>query len=153
MTATFDAEIRHATFVRAPRDRVYDAFATSRGLDGWFTTGATVDARPDGTMHWRWKDWGPDRVTAEDRARVLEARRPERFVFEWHGPRDPERPSTVELDFEERDGGTVVRLRERGYPDTPAGREAFADCAAGWGEALTLLKFYVEHGLRYEVPS
>ena len=111
--------------------------------------GSNRRAAAGGTIHWRWSGWGPDGVTAEDRARVLEARCPERFVFEWHGPRDPDRPSTVEIDFEERDGGTVVRLREHGYPDTPQGREAFADCAAGWGEALTLLEFYVEHGLRY----
>ena len=27
------------------------------------------------------------------------------------------------------------------------------ECAAGWGEALTLLKFYLEHGVTYgEVP-
>ncbi len=42
-----------------------------------------------------------------------------------------------------------MRLREHGYHDTQSGRAAFADCATGWGEALTLLRFYVEHGLRY----
>ena len=143
-----DAEIAHAALVRAPREEVYDAFATARGLDAWFTTGAEVDARPGGVMHWRWNEWGPDGVTAEDPGRVLEARRPERFVFEWHGA-GRDHPTTVELDFEEHAEGTVVRLRERGYPDTPDGRRRFADCAAGWGEAITLLKFYVEHGLRY----
>jgi len=42
-----------------------------------------------------------------------------------------------------------LRLQEHGYQDTPTGRKAFADCACGWGEALTLLKFYVEYGLKY----
>ena len=27
------------------------------------------------------------------------------------------------------------------------------ECAAGWGEALTLLKFYVEHGVVYTPPQ
>ena len=60
------------------------------------------------------------------------------------------RPSTsVEVDLERVPDGTVIRLREHGYQDTPSGRLACLNCAAGWGEALTLLKFFVEHGLRY----
>ena len=149
MIELLDAEIRHETFVRAPRERVYDALTTAEGLDAWFTTGAEVEPRPGGVMHWRWRDWGPDDVTDEDVGQVLEAIRPERFVFQWHGSRDPEHPTTVELDFEVRGEGTVVRLRETGYPDTPGGRAGLANCAAGWGEALTHVKVYVEHGLSY----
>jgi uncharacterized protein YndB with AHSA1/START domain len=144
-----DTDIRCATFVRAPREHVYDALTTAEGLDSWFTSGAAVDATPGGVMHWRWRDWGPDRITTEDIGRVVDAQRPARFVFEWHGEGDPSWPTTVEVDFEDRDGGTVVRLRESGFRDTPQGREGLMICATGWGEALTLLKFHVEHGLRY----
>jgi uncharacterized protein YndB with AHSA1/START domain len=139
-------EIRVATLVRAPRERVYEALTQSAELDAWFTTGAEIDPRPGGTMVWRWVDWGPDRVTAEDRGPVLEARRPERLVFRWQ---EDLGGTTVEVDFEEHAEGTVVRLREHGYPDTPEGWAGFESCSTGWGEALTLLKFYVEHGLRY----
>ena len=51
-------EIRMATLVRAPRERAYDALTSAHELDAWFTTGAEVDARPGGTMRWRWVDWG-----------------------------------------------------------------------------------------------
>jgi uncharacterized protein YndB with AHSA1/START domain len=139
-------DITLATLVRAPRERVYDAFTQAAELDAWFTTGAEVEPSPGGEMVWRWADWGPDRVTEEDRGPVLEASRPERFVFGWQ-----ERlgGTTVEVDFEEHAEGTVVRLREHGYPDTADGWKQFVSCATGWGEALTLLKFYVEHGVRY----
>ena len=40
-------------------------------------------------------------------------------------------------------------VHEYGYPDTPEGWEQHMSCSTGWGEALTLLKFYVEHGVRY----
>ena len=143
-----DVEIRHAILVRAEPQRVYDAFTTAEGLDGWFTTGASVDARTGGEICWRWRDWGPDKVTAEDCGPVLEAARPQRFTFRWH-PHGAENTTTVQVRFEPVEEGTVVRLREHGYRDTPSGRAAFAECATGWGEALTLLKFYVEHGLRY----
>ncbi len=147
-TPPLDTAISHATLVRAPRERVYDAFTTAKGLDGWFTTGASVDARPGGEIRWRWHEWGPDRVTAEDGGPVLEAQRPERFVFQWR-PDHPGYATTVEVDFAPAAGGTVVRLREHGYQDTPSGWRALVDCPAGWGEALALLKFYVEHGARY----
>ena len=139
-------DIRMATFVRAPRGRVYDALTRADQLDAWFTSGAEIDARPGGVMRWRWVDWGPDHVTAEDRGSVLEAKRPERYVFQWQQGLGG---TTVEVDFEEHSEGTVIRLREHGYPDTPAGWSGFSDCSTGWGEALTLLKFYVEHDVRY----
>ncbi len=141
-------EIRHATLIRAEPERVYDALTTAEGLDGWFTSGASVDPWPDGEIRFRWRDWGPDRIADEDGGLVLEARSPERFVFQWRPDRSGE-PTTVEIELERVTEGTVVRLREHGYHDTPTGREKLAECAAGWGEALTLLKFYVEHGIRY----
>ena len=140
--------ITHATFVRAEAGRVYDALATGQGFDSWFTQGAVIEPRAGGDLLFRWRDWGPDHVDAQDRGRVLEYRRPERFVFEWH-PDGDSYATTVEMTFEAVDGGTVVRLREHGYRDTPSGRRAMLECAAGWGEALTLAKFQVEHGLRY----
>lgn len=143
-----DVDILHSTLIRAEPEKVFDAFTTAEGLDGWFTSGAEVDPHTGGEIRFRWFDWGPDRFSGEDGGPVLEARRPERFVFQWF-PAGPSAPTTVEVDFEPVPAGTVVRLREHGYPDTPAGLRACLDCAAGWGEALTLLKFYVEHGIRY----
>ncbi len=143
-------EIRYTTLVRAPIERVYDGIATAAGLDGWFTQGAAVDARPGGEIVFRWVDFGGDRVTGAARGPVLTAERPTRFVFQW--PADDGEPalmSTVEIDFEATDAGTLIRLREHGYPDTPRGLRAMLNCAAGWGEALTLWKVYCEHGIRY----
>ena len=148
MSGPGDLEIRHATFIRSDPDKVYDALATAEGLDAWFTEGAEVDPRPGGEIHFRWRDWGPDKVTGEDGGPVLEAIRPQRFVFQWH-PESESYATTVAVDFIPVEDGTTVRLLETGYQDTPSSRECLMDCAAGWGEALTLLKVYVEHGIRY----
>lgn len=148
MTKLLESTIDHAVLIRAPRERVYDAFTTADGLAAWFTDGTTIDARPGGDIRLRWRDWGPDATSGEDGGPVLAATRPERFAFRWHGQaRGYE--TTVEVDFEDRPGATVARLREHGYPNTPEGRWGLVDCAVGWGEALALLKFSVEHGLRY----
>jgi uncharacterized protein YndB with AHSA1/START domain len=140
--------IQCGILIRAPPKRVWDALATSRGLDAWFTAGAEVDARPGGSIRFRWRGWGPDRVTGEDGGPVLEAETQRRLVFQWR-PDSPDYATTVRIELEEAGGGTVVRVHEDGYRDTPSGRRAQLDCAAGWGEALALLKMYLEHGLRY----
>lgn len=48
-----DVEIRQSTLVRAPPERVYAAITTALGMDGWFTSGAAVDARPGGEIRFR----------------------------------------------------------------------------------------------------
>jgi uncharacterized protein YndB with AHSA1/START domain len=145
MTGIFDQPIVHAVFIRSDREKVYDAITTAEGLDGWFTQGAEIDARPGGRILFRWHEWGPDKVTDTAGGPVLEAKRPERFVFQWW----EDHYTTVEMDFEAVEGGTILRVREHGYADTAEGRRRCLLCATGWGEALTLIKFYVEHGIRY----
>jgi len=136
-----DLEVKQKMFIRAPREKVYDALATAEGLDGWFTRGAQVDARPGGAMLFRWVDWGAEKDINETApGRVIEAKRPERFVYEWGAPGEE---STVEILLEEREGGTLVLLREYGFRKI----DQVIGNAGGWGEALTLAKFWVEHGL------
>jgi uncharacterized protein YndB with AHSA1/START domain len=140
MQTKIDVEAKHREWIRASREKVYDAFATSEGLNGWWTVGGSVDARPGGRMHFRFADWGADKINAEFDGRVVEARRPERFVYKW-GIRESE--TTVELTFEEKDGGTLVQVREYGFADVAS----LAGNSTGWGVVLTLVKFRVERGL------
>lgn len=140
-------ELRRATLIRAPAERVYELIATADGLDRWFTTGATVEAHAGGRIVYRWKDWGPDRVTTESHGTVHEARAPHRFVFDWDAGDGQQ--VTAEFDIETVPGGVVLRLREHGFDDTPAGTEARVRQASGWGEAMTLVKVMAEHGIRY----
>jgi uncharacterized protein YndB with AHSA1/START domain len=140
--------ITHSTFIRTAAINVYNALATSKGLDSWFTSGSKVYAIPGGEIHFHWVDWGPDHVTTEDRGIVLEVIPAKRFVFQWH-PDQPDYATTVEINFEPIEGGTIVRLREYGYAVTKSALAAMLNCATGWGEALTLLKFYLELGAHY----
>lgn len=146
-------DIRCKTYVHAGPGRVWDAVATAEGLDGWFTAGARVVARPEGHIHFRWRDWGADRINSEAFCPVIDAQPPSRLVFRWTPLASvPDHVTTVELDLERHGDGTVVHLAERSYPLSEAGLRAYRAGAVAWGEALTLLKFWVEHGLRYEAP-
>jgi hypothetical protein len=57
-------------------------------------------------------------------------------------------PDHVELDFVEDKRGTVVSVRESGFVDDEEGRAGLS-AAASAGGALSLMKFYVEHGVTY----
>jgi len=148
MSQMAEKRVDFSTLVRAKPERVYDALATAGGLDGWFTRGASVDARPGGKITFRWRNHGLHHYNGENGGPVLEAKRPERFVFQWKadsGLYD----TTVEIDLKRVDEGTVVRLVEFGYQDTPAGMQDFLNRVEGWAEVLTLMKFFVEHGVKY----
>ncbi len=97
-------------------------------------------------MRWRWVDWGPERVTEEDWGPVLEATRPERYVFRWQNELGG---TTVEVDFADHADGTVVRLREHGYPDTRAGWAGFSGLLERLGRSADAVQ--VPHRARLAV--
>ena len=133
------------TFIRADIETVFRAIATAEGLDEWFTKGSTLEQRNGGKIQFVWKDWGADSVNEKAGGPILEYDPPRRLVYKWGS----EPPSTVEIDLVERGGGTLITARETGYLNTKEGWARCLDCASGWGEALTLLKFYLEHGHIY----
>ena len=145
---SMDQKVDFYSLIRTTPERAYDAIATSEGLDAWFTTGALVDANPGGRIQFRWKNYGPEKYNGENEGPVVEARRPERFVFQWRadsGGYD----TTVEFFFKRHEEGTMVRLVEYGYEDSPVGMQDLLNRATGWGCVLTLMKFYLEHGVTY----
>lgn len=133
--------------VNASPERVWEAIATAAGLDGWFTRGTRLDATPGGRLSLRWEAWGPDAFTGTYDGTVLAADPPRRFVFRW--PVDARTyDTTVEIDLEPRGRGTLLRLVEHGFEEGPGGLREMLGRSSGWGEALALMKLFVEHGVR-----
>lgn len=156
MTITSDKvllpAIKTSVYINATPERVYETLTTGKGWNAWFTQGSQVDAHVGGKVSLIWKNWGTNNVDVEDGGPVLEALPNKRFSFRWHGKRNP---TTVTFDLEKRGSGTVLNLSDSGYQSDDMTTDCgFLDCAIGWGEALTLLKFYLEHGVIYgEVPK
>jgi uncharacterized protein YndB with AHSA1/START domain len=142
-------EVRFSTLVRAEPGSVFDAVATTDGLDRWFTrAGSTLEPGPGGALVFRWQGWGVDDWSGEMVGEIVEHRRPERFAFKW--PVDSGGyMTTVTIDFAPHKDGTVVRLVEGVYESGDVGLQDMLNRAAGWAEALTLMKFWVEHGVTY----
>lgn len=138
--------IQHRTFINVSPNVVYGTLTTGEGWDAWFTQGTTVEAKPGGQIHFRFKDFGPDHITLEDGGTVLEALPYEKFVFQWT---PGESTTTISFTLTSLGGGTLVTVLESGYTRSEQDLKAFGDCAVGWGEAMTLLKYYLEHGITY----
>jgi uncharacterized protein YndB with AHSA1/START domain len=143
--------IRYETYVAAAPSEVFEALATGDGWSGWFTTAATIEPREGGSYRFEWRGFGPDLVDLVLEGEVLAYEPDRRFSFEWDSGAGR---TAVDFTLTPRGDGCVVTLTERGYPPTEHGIATALECAGGWGEALTLLKFYVEHGVQYgSVPE
>ncbi|HET7615970.1 MAG TPA: SRPBCC domain-containing protein [Bacillales bacterium] len=135
-------EVSQSTYIKAAPSAVYETLTTAEGWNAWFTDETSVDL--NGEIRLRWKSYGRNGKDIEDGGPVLKAEPGEAFAFQWSPGLVPTTVSFVLEPFRE---GTLVELRETGYSSADRDVAACVDCAAGWGEALTLLKFYMEHGI------
>lgn len=136
-------EIRQSVFIQASIGRVFEVLTTSEGWNAWFTDASVVD-REAGRMIFQWNDIGPNHASAHDEGPILSLVPDREFVFQW---RPGVEPTTVAFRLSVAGQGVRVDLVESGYTMHPKDLHALVDCAGGWGEALVLLKFYLEYGI------
>ena len=83
MVESLVPNVEHVTYIDAPIEEVFETLTTADGWDSWFTDGTTLDPVPGGQIHFRWVNFGADRVTVEDGGPVLEIEKNRKFVFQW----------------------------------------------------------------------
>ena len=131
-------------FIRAPREKVFDAFTTDAGMASWMgprgmhVSRARADTRIGG-------DWQVQMVARDGTChdvggqfRLLE--RPHRLAYTWHWQGDDKHPMSglstlVEVELLEQIGGTEVRMIHSGFP-TAAVRDSHNQ---GWASTLNRL--------------
>jgi uncharacterized protein YndB with AHSA1/START domain len=105
-------EVRRETTLPADRERTWDALTDPDGLEGWFAEEAELDPRPGGAIRFTMPG-GEERDGF-----VEEATEGERLVF-WWGPSEGDRElSRVEIELEDDEGGTLLRIAETLQPIT-----------------------------------
>ncbi len=137
--ATFELTLnRH---IRAPREKVFDAFVTEQAMRAWMCPrGMTIpelalDARVGGGFRLAMR--ARDGDTFRARASYREIVRPERLVYTWQwvGEGMPNIETLITVTFAEREGGTEVRMTHSGFPD-----QVMCDShQEGWGSCLNRL--------------
>ncbi|MGE8205671.1 SRPBCC family protein [Heyndrickxia sp. NPDC080065] len=142
-------DINHRVYIKVDKENVYKTLTTSEGWNAWFTDNTSINLNSDGTgeIRLRWTEFGSKKENIEDGGNILEAVPNKSFVFRW-SPGEGE--TTVSFKLESFKKGTLVILCETGYSNSEKDLEACLGCAVGWGEALTLLKVYLECGNVYK---
>ena len=130
-------EVRLATIVDAPRERVFAALTDPSQIDHWVTGGlpggnVRLEPRPGGELSLGWER-GPNRV--------LEIERDRRLVLGWPSEWGDLR---IAFDLETKASGTAVYLTSRGYG--PGRTHDVLLDRGGWSDHLTSLRNLVESG-------
>ncbi len=144
----FKTPIRHKVLIHSSVEKIFLLISTSQGWDAWFTTGTVFEFGLEKTK-FVWKNWGADQVDAEASVKIEEIIPNKKVLFYWNYTLEGG-PTKVLLELEAKDQNrTILSVTESGYPMHTKGEEMLIECSTGWGEALTLIKFYAEHGIRY----
>lgn len=121
----------------APAEAVFDAWTSEEVMRRWFhgehhweTPEAKVDLRIGGAVRVVMRD--PEKGAEHGGGgHYTEIDPPRRLVFTWTWD-DDERETLIELDFEELDGATTVRMTHSNLRD----RESVLSHEGGWSNAL-----------------
>ena len=109
----------------------------------------THKPRPGGEIYFRWADCGAEKNINADATGRGDRGEAARALCVRMAGRGEGHSTKVEIILEKREGGTLLRLREYGFLDSDASRKHMVGNASGWGEALTLVKIWLEHGIHY----
>jgi len=133
-------EIRR--FIKAPRDRVYAAWTDPEQLKQWFgpedvqTRELLAEVRVGGEFRWDLTNSEGEELTMRCEYRDLQPGKKVVFTWQWEDDEDWENhTSVVTVEFEDREGGTELRLVHERLPNE-ASRDGHT---RGWNSALNKL--------------
>jgi uncharacterized protein YndB with AHSA1/START domain len=135
-------DIIHRIGIRAPLGKVYDAFATVKGLAGWWTEETTGDARVGGRISFTFRSpTGDLMATMVMQVQALTAPREARWRCvegppEWLG-------TDITFELSEQDGQAILLFGHRNWREAV---EFTAHCSTKWAVFLLSLRELVEQG-------
>jgi glutathione S-transferase len=116
-------ELTLTRLIRAPRQRVFDAFVKPELMAQWMCprgmklTVSELDPRPGGRYSVTMRAKDGDQFTAA--GSFKEVSRPEKLVYtwQWQGEAMPNVETLITVTLAERDGATELRMTHSGFPD------------------------------------
>lgn len=137
--------------VRAPKEKLYNAWATREGMEYWFLR-LSEYKNPDGTLRgnteqvskgdnykWLWHGWADDTVEC---GTILDCNGKDLFRFSFGKAGD------CAVKIYEELGETIVEIKQENIPTDESGRHYWhLGCKTGWTFYLANMKSLYEGGI------
>lgn len=130
---------------------LYEAWATTGGLEKWFLRKANFYTIPrrtrepeefimkEDTYKWYWHGYGDD---GGEKGQILEANGTDFIKFTFSGG------SIVSVNMQSRNGITMVELTQENIPiEADPSKNLFVQCQVGWTFYMANLKSVIEGGI------
>ena len=130
------SDIKHQFHIAAPKEKVFEAITTIKGLSGWWTTQTTGECRPGGIIQFRFGTLGND-------MKVISMKKDE--WVQWECMAGPEEWVGTRLTFQltNSEGKTRVRFEHAGWRNA---NDFFAGCTFTWGRYMESLRQLCQTG-------
>lgn len=129
-------DLMHHIHIQAPPQVVFDALATQKGLQGWWTADTVAEPRVGSIAQ-----FGFDRKSVVFKMHVDELDAPKRIVWTCRGDHPEWTGTKLTWELEPRAGGTALHFRHGGWREATA---FMASCNTTWGELMHRLQAYAE---------
>jgi len=137
--------IIHVVDVNVPKEKVYAALITQKGLAGWWTTIVKAEERVGGVIEFTFdSEFGP-------RMEITQLQPPTMVAWECVGGHEPWLGNTFRFEIATQDPGSRLRFRQdysRELTDDQYGIYNF-----NWGYYLESLRLYCETGKGKPFPA
>lgn len=131
-------DIHHNFVVKAPSDKVFNAFCTPQGLDSWWTMKSS--STPEIGNLYRFY-FGPE---YDWQAEVIHLVQGQELTWRMVKTMDEWKKTTIGFQLIEKEGITHVHFFHLGWAEAS---EHFGITTYCWGQLLHGLKMYVEDGI------
>ncbi len=129
--------IKHLFHINVPRQKVFEALTTLKGLAGWWTTQTGGDTKSGGVIEFRFGEQFLNKM------KVLELNPNELVTWECvSGPPDWI-GNKISFQLDENDGKTRVRFE---HSDWKEAGDFYASCSFSWGRYMESLRQLCQTG-------
>jgi len=139
-------------FIQSDIEWVWRAWTESERIVEWFAPSAEIEPWVNGKFELYFNPGNRDTMSTRG-CKISRFEQPSSLTFEWKGPdpfaeamnQDGELTS-VDVELEPADGGTVIRLRHSGWKETQEALLAKQWHVQAWEQMLDSLKNSIESG-------
>jgi uncharacterized protein YndB with AHSA1/START domain len=129
--------IKHLFHINAPREKVFEAISTIKGLSGWWTVKTSGSDAMGSILHFQFGEMeGPQMKVIELKPNEKVSWECVKSPFNWDG-------NIFTFSLDENDGKTRVRFSHNGWAKQD---DFYAGCSFSWGRYMESLRQLCQTG-------